>query len=137
MGHDLDDRLGLVLRRVEAVRRDDASAGEIIILVSEATDAVTAADRTVKSLAVAPEREATRDAFELELLHAARALEAILDACLELEGSTQTERRDRALKVLKWGHLNLFRARASLADHADVLDELGHEGDSGWRASRI
>jgi hypothetical protein len=137
MGRELESELDLVVRRVDAVRREEITAGEIIALVSQAVDEVGEANRTVKSLPVAPERAATRDAFELELLHAARALEAILDACLELEGSTQAERRERALTTLKWGHVNLVRAHTNLAEQVQVLDGLGQAGDSGWRTSRI
>lgn len=136
LGGELDRELELVLRRVDAVRRDEAPPADVVALVSRAVDAVAEAERTVKALPVAAERAATRDAFELELIHAARALEAILDACMSLEGSSRVERRTRALTTLKWAHLNLYRARASMAEQAHVLDD-AERRDSGWHASRI
>lgn len=137
VGRSLDRELDLILQRVDAVRRSEIPAAEIIVLVSQAVDDVGEALRLVKSLPVAPERGATRDAFELELLHASRALEVILEACLELEGTTQPERHERAMTRLKWGHMNLHRTHQNLADQARVLDDLRASADSEWRESRI
>jgi hypothetical protein len=100
-------------------------------------ETVGRAAEQVKELAVPAGGEALHDTVEHELLRASSALEAILDACLALEGTTQGDRAARARKSLQWGHLNLMRARESLVRHAAEAEAFGAAGKQGWRASRI
>ena len=137
LGRELDPRLDLIQRRVDALRHDQLAPAELIALVSDTLDHVAVASQTVKALQVPPEGDAARDGFALELLRASRALESILDACLALEGTADSSRRDRAATVLKWGHVNLIHARASLAERVTQLEEGLRAGKSGWRTSRI
>jgi hypothetical protein len=136
-GRAVDLELDHVLRRVEAVRTEQMAPAEIVTLLSEAVDSVgTAADRA-KSLSVPPEADELRSAFVAELMHASRALETLLDACLDLEGTTHDQRRQRAQGSLKWGQLNLIRARQTLVEHSVAAASLAHNGSGEWRTSRI
>ena len=137
LGQELDPRLELIQRRADALRRGQLAPGELVTLVSDVLDEVTAAGASARSIRGPTRGGATHDDLVLELLRASRALESILDACLALEGSTDAERRDRASTVLKWGHLNLIQARASLAEHVKRLEKGVRTGKSWWRASRI
>jgi len=137
LGRSVDLELDLVLRRVEAVRTEQNAPAEIVTLLSEAADSVTAAGQRAKTLSVPAEAEPLRDAFVAELMHSSGALESLLDACLELEGTTQDERRQRAQASLKWGQLNLIRARQSLAEHAVEAATLASDSNRDWRPSRI
>ena len=137
LGRSVDLELELVLRRVEAVRTEQIAPAEIVTLLSETVDSVGAAGQRAKSLSVTPGVELLRDAFVAEFMHSSRALESLLDACLELEGTTQDERRQRAQASLKWGQLNLIRARESLVEHSVEAASLARSGNRGWRPSRI
>ena len=136
-GRAVDLELDHVLRRVEAVRTEQMAPAEIVTLLSEAVDSVGAAASRAKSISVPPEAEELRSAFVAELMHSSRALETLLDACLDLEGTTQDERRQRAQGSLKWGQLNLIRARQSLVEHSVAAASLARNGNGEWRASRI
>jgi hypothetical protein len=133
----LEVEVDVVLRRVDGVRRDQLAPGEIIALLSQTVDSFNEAGQTVKAMAVPPEGEALHEAFGVELLRGTRALEAVLDSCLALEGTTQGDRRARATTSLKWGHLNLVRTRDSLAEGALHAEALVGARKAGWRASRI
>jgi hypothetical protein len=133
----LETEIDVVVRRVEGVRKDQLAPGEIIALLSQTVDSFAEADKTVKAMSVPPQGEALRDALGEELLRGTRALEAVLDSCLALEGTTQGDRRARARTSLKWGHLNLVRTRDSLAEGAQQAEALVGAGKAGWRASRI
>lgn len=136
-GRTVDLELELVLRRVEAVRTEQIAPAEIVTLLSEAADQVGAAGQRAKSLTVPPEAESLRDAFVAELMHSSSALETLLDACLELEGTTQDDRRQRAQASLKWGQLNLIRARQSLVEHSVEAASMARSNGRDWRPSRI
>ena len=133
----LEGEIDVVLRRVEAVRGDQLAPGEIIALLSQTVDSFAEAGQTVKALAVPAEGEALREAFGVELVRGTRALEAVLDSCLALEGTTQGDRQTRARTSLKWGHLNLLRTRDSLAEGALDAEAFVGSGKAGWRTSRI
>jgi hypothetical protein len=70
-------------------------------------------------------------------MHSSSALETLLDACLELEGTTQDDRRQRAQASLKWGQLNLIRARQSLVEHSVEAASMARGNGRDWRPSRI
>jgi hypothetical protein len=133
----LETEIDVVVHRVEGVRRDQLAPGEIIALLSQTVDSFNEAGETVKAMSVPPQGEALRDAFGVELLRGTRALEAVLDSCLALEGTTQGDRQARARKSLKWGHLNLVRTRDSLAEGAELAEAFIDPRKAGWRASRI
>jgi len=137
VGRELDSRLDLIQRRVDAVRHEQLAPGELIALVSDTLDEVAVASETVRGIALPPGRDAVRDGFALELLRASRALESILDSCLALEGTSDAHRRIRAAIVLKWGHLNLIHARESLAEQVTQVEEVANAREPGWRTSRI
>jgi ElaB/YqjD/DUF883 family membrane-anchored ribosome-binding protein len=136
-GRSVDLELDLVLRRVEAVRVEQIAPAEIVTLLAEAADTVGAAAHRAKALSVPSEADAVRDAFVAELMHSASALEKLLDACLELEGTTHDERRQRAQASLKWGQLNLIRARQSLVERSIEAATLAGSRNRDWRPSRI
>jgi hypothetical protein len=133
----LEVEVDVVLRRVEGVRRDQLAPGEIIALLSQTVDSFNEAGQTVKAMSVPPEGEALREAFGVELLRGTRALEAVLDSCLALEGTTKGDRQARARTSLKWGHLNLVRTKDSLSEGAQLAEALVGARKAGWRASRI
>ena len=137
IGREVTVELEVVLGRVDAVRRDQLAPAEIVSLLVQTVDTVGSAGQRVKTMAVPSGGAAVHDAVGHELLRASSALEAILDACIALEGTTQGDRVTRARKSLQWGHLNLVRVRESLMGHAAEAEAFATPGKQGWRASRI
>jgi hypothetical protein len=129
--------LARVLARVDAVRRDEIAAAEIVALLAQTAEATGRAAERVKEIAVPPGSVALHDEVGHDLVRATSAVETILDACLALEGTTRGDRAAQARKSLQWGQVNLAHIQEELAHHAADAEALDAPDGQGWRASRI
>lgn len=111
----VDERLGLAVAGVRAVRRGEQAPAELVPFLSATIDALAEDATLVREAPLPAGREAARDAIVAGIVRASRLTERVLDACLALEGTTRPENRERAERSLKWAEANLIEARAALA----------------------
>jgi hypothetical protein len=127
----VDQSLGGVGARIDAVRRQTASAEDIAENIAAARDAVTRYEEEARALHGPPGANEIREAIVGELGRAARALEMVDHGCAILTAARIGSRELEAKTSIKRGYLNVLHAREAIARHAVRAAALGKREPSG------
>jgi hypothetical protein len=120
----IDQSLGGVGGRIDAVRRHTAGAEDIAENIAAARDAVARYEVEARALHGPAGANELRDAIVAELERAARALEMVDHGCAILASAGGGTRELEAQTSIKRGYLNLIHAREAIARHAEAAREL-------------
>jgi hypothetical protein len=127
----VDQSLGGVGARIDAVRRQTAAAEDIAENITAARDAVTRYEEEALALHGPGSANEIRDAIVGELGRAARALEMVDHGCAILTAARVGGRELEAKTSIKRGYLNILHAREAIARHALRSAALGKRERSG------
>ena len=123
----VDQSLGGVAGRIDAVRRKTAAAEDIAENIAAARDAVSRYQQEARALHGPAGANELRDAIVAELERAARALEMVDHGCGILGSARAGSRELEAQTAIKRGYLNVIHAREAIARHAVRSVGLGRE----------
>jgi hypothetical protein len=127
----IDQSLGGVGGRIDAVRRHTAAPEDIAENIAAARDAVARYEVEARALHGPAGTNELRDAIAAELERAARALEMVDHGC-EILGSARAGTRElEAQTSIKRGYLNVLHAREAIARHAVRSVALGKREQTG------
>jgi hypothetical protein len=127
----VDQSLGGVAGRIDAVRRKTAAADDIAENIAAARDAVTRYEEEARALHAPAGANELRDAIVAELERAARALEMVDHGCEILTAAKVGSRELEAQTAIKRGYLNIIHAREAIARHAVRSAALGKREQTG------
>ncbi|HEX5466741.1 MAG TPA: hypothetical protein VFW92_08730 [Candidatus Limnocylindrales bacterium] len=117
LGHTIDELLGHLAQRTDAVRHGTLPPGELTDELQAAVQTLDQAADTARGFAAPSAAEPLRDELAEDIARGSRAVEMILHGCqLAADGrGRQTELE--AQTNVKRGYLNLLHAREALAGH--------------------
>jgi hypothetical protein len=127
----IDESLGGVGGRIDALRRQMAGAEDIAENIAAARDAVARYEAEARALHGPPGANEIRDAIVGELERAARALEMVDHGCAILTSARIGGRELEAKTSIKRGYLNVLHAREAIGRHAVRSAALGKREQSG------
>jgi hypothetical protein len=127
----VDQSLGGVGGRIDAVRRHTAAAEDIAENIAAARDAVARYEVEARALRGPAGANDVRDAIVAELERAARALEMVDHGCAILGAAKVGSRELEAQTSIKRGYLNILHAREAIARHAIRSVALGKREQTG------
>jgi hypothetical protein len=127
----IDQSLGGVGGRIDAVRRHTAGAEDIAENIAAARDAVARYEVEARALRGPAGANELRDAIAAELERAARALEMVDHGCAILASARIGSRELEAQTSIKRGYLNVLHAREAIARHAVRSVALGKREQTG------
>lgn len=114
----IETSLGGVSERIDAVRRHQVTAEEIVANLTAATDAVVRYADEARSFPTAAGLGEVRAGLIDELDRAARALQMVEHGCSILASARVGGRELEAQTAIKRGYLNILHAREAIARHA-------------------
>jgi hypothetical protein len=127
----VDQSLGGVGGRIDAVRRKTAAAEDIAENIAAARDAVARYEEEARALHGPAGANELRDAIVAELERAGRALEMVDHGCGILTTARVGSRELEAQTAIKRGYLNVIHAREAIARHAVRSVALGKREQTG------
>jgi hypothetical protein len=117
----IDESLGGVIERIDAVRRHQVAAAEIEPNLAAAREAVTRYEEEAATLHGPIPADEVRANLLAELGHASRALAMASHGCTLMAEASGRHRELEAQTAIKRGYLNTLHAREAIARHADDL----------------
>jgi hypothetical protein len=133
----IDQSLGGVGGRIDAVRRHTAAPEDVAENIAAARDAVARYEVEARALHGPAGANEVRDAIAAELERAARALEMVEHGCEILGSAGGGTRELEAQTSIKRGYLNVLHAREAIARHAVRSVALGKREQSGLFERRV
>ena len=131
----IDESLGGVVERVDAVRRHQVPAELIVPNLVAARDAIARYTEEAAALHGPVPADEVRSNLLAELGHAERALAMAAHGCDLMTGTPGRKSELEAQTEIKRGYLNALHAREAIARHADDL-ALGRPDDQRQWLSR-
>ena len=132
----IDESLGGVIERIDAVRRHQVAASVIAPNLAAAREAVDRYTEEATALQSPPETEDVKGSLLAELDRASRALAMVDHGCGLLSQGSGRHRELEAQTAIKRGYLNALHAREAIARHAAEL-AAGRDADQRrWRTGR-
>jgi hypothetical protein len=133
----MDGALSSVIVRVDAVRRHQLDAPEIITEVDEALVVMEGFLTEAQAIRAPVELAESQAMIERDLERGLRALEMIGHGALMASGHVGRAAELEAQTSIKRGYLNLLHARDAVVEHATDLAEARDASQRKWRTSRI
>jgi hypothetical protein len=132
----IDESLGGVIERIDAVRRHQLDAAAIGPNLDAAHDAVGRYAEEASQLHGPVPADDVRANLMAELDRAARALEMVSHGCVLMAASSGRQRDLEAQTAIKRGYLNTLHAREAIARHADDLASSRTAEQRHWLSRR-
>jgi hypothetical protein len=132
----IDESLGGVVERIDAVRRHQVAAELIVPNLEAARDAIARYTEEAAALHGPVPADEVRSNLLAELGHAARALAMAAHGCELMTGSPGRSRELEAQTAIKRGYLNALHAREAIVRHADDLASGRPDDQRRWLSRR-
>jgi len=132
----IDESLGGVADRIDAVRRRKIAPEEIRENLDAAADAVLRYGDEAASLNAPGGLETLRETIADELARAGRALEMVEHGCVLLGQQTARPRELEGETAIKRGYLNILHARDAIARAAADAGHPGAHAGRRWFSER-
>jgi hypothetical protein len=137
LGRRLDALLDTTITQVDAVRRHQVAAPDVIGDLHAVMESLERGFDDAQALDAPALQVAHREGIVSEIRHAQRALDMVLHGCELVAGPRARLRTAESQIAIKRGYLNLLHAREALADHIDNLAAARNEAESAWRTFRV
>jgi hypothetical protein len=132
----IDSTLADIVNRIDALRRQQIEADEIIEPLDRALEALLAYSEEARALGGPPVIAAPKAAFAAEIDRADRALQMVEHGASILGSVSSGQRYAEAQTAIKRGYLNALHARDAIARHAHEISLQRSPDESRWFSRR-
>lgn len=132
----VDTTLAGIITDVDALRRQQMEAEEIVEPLDRALEAVLGYSEEARALGGPLVVAGPRAAFAAEIDRADRALQMVEHGCAILGSASSGQRFGEAQTTIKRGYLNVLHAREAIARHASEIAETRGPDEASWISRR-
>ncbi len=132
----VDATLGDIVARVDALRRQQIEADEIVAPLDHSLEALLSYSAEARALGGSPVTAGPRAAFAAEIDRADRALQMVEHGAAILGSVSSGQRFAEAQTAIKRGYLNVLHARDAIARHAGEITAAGSHEEVSWYSRR-
>lgn len=132
----IDATLGDIVSRVDALRRQQIEADQIVDPLDRALEALLAYSEEARGLGGPPIAAGPKAAFAAEIDRADRALQMVEHGASILGSVSSGQRFAEAQTAIKRGYLNVLHARDAIARHARELSAARPADEVRWYSRR-